>query len=446
MKVIIIGAGEVGYHIAKYLSSEGVDIVIIDKNGERLKRVVEELDVTVVEAEGGDPEALKEAGADKADILLAVTNNDETNMISCLLAKAMFKIPRKIARIRNPSYSLNKILLSKEHLDIDPAINPEMESAQAILRLLKVPFASEVFEFEKGKVLVIAYKVPKGSYLIGKRLRDLRPHYFDFLIGFILREDQVFIPKGDDIVKEGDLLYIPIRDDQISELAKSLGENQSQIKKMMIMGGGRIGYYLASLIEDDIEVKIIEEKKERCDFLSDNLKKSLILYGDASDKELLLEENIKDMDVFVATSNKDELNIMVCLLAKKLGVKKVIAIIHRSEYIPLAYNLGIESIINPRILTASIILQYIRKGDVLSLSAIGEHEAEIIEIKADIRSEIVGKAIKDIKLPKDVLVGPIIRGDEVIIPKGDTKINTGDRILFFVKESAVKKLEKLFKD
>ncbi len=445
MRVIIIGAGQVGYQVAKYLSLEDVEIVLIDKDGEKLKRIVEELDVAVIEAEGGDPEALKEASAEKADILLAVTNSDETNMIACLLAKAMFNIPRKIARIRNPGYFFNKVLLSKEHLDIDPAINPEMESALAIWRLLKVPFASEVLEFEEGKVLVIVYKVPGGSSLAGKKLKDLGKGFaINFLVGLIVRDERVIIPRGEDVIKEGDLIYVPVKMEEVPQIADFLGESKKPIKRVMIMGGGRIGYYLAKLAEKDMEIKIVEEKKERCEFLSNHLNKALILCGDGTDRELLSQENIKEMDVFVATSNKDELNIMSCLLAKKMGVRRVIAIINKSEYISLAHNLGIECVINPRLLTASIILRYIRAGEVLSLSAVGEHKAEVMEVKVSPSSGLAGKKLSEVKFPKNTIVGVVLRGEEVIIPRGDTQIEPGDRIIFFAKKESIKSLENLF--
>ncbi|RKX58751.1 MAG: Trk system potassium transporter TrkA, partial [Thermodesulfobacteriota bacterium] len=317
MRTIIIGAGEVGYQVAKYLAIEGVEVVLIDKDGNKLKKIAEELDVGVIEAEGGDPNALKKAGADNADLLLAVTNSDETNMIACLLAKSMFNVKKKIARIRNPDYYFNKILLSKENLDIDSVINPELEAANAIIRLLEIPFASEVLEFERGKVLIIAYKIPENSYLIGKKLKELRSSIKrDFIIGIIVRDEEVIIPRGEDYIKQGDLIYLLVKKEDINEIAKIFGEAEKIDKKIMIVGGGRIAFYIASNIEEKAEIKIIEKNSEKCRILSEKLNNSLVLCGDGTDKNLLLQENIQDMDVFIATSHSDELNIMSCLLAK----------------------------------------------------------------------------------------------------------------------------------
>lgn len=446
MKVIIIGAGQVGHQVAKYLTLEGVEVVIIDKDENKLRELVEELDVAVVHGEGGDPQVLKAAEADTADLLLAVTNSDETNMIACLLAKAMFNIKRRIARIRNPEYFFNKVLLSKEYLDIDPAINPELEVAHAIVRLLEIPFASEVIEFEKGKILILAYKIPSKSFLIGEKLRDLSSYFRNrFIIGLIVRDEQVIVPRGDNHLEEGDLIYVPVLRDNIEEVARILGVSEIVTKNVMIMGGGRVGYYVASFIEDKMRVKIIEKKPERCQFLSQHLKRSLILCGDGTDKELLLQENIKDMDAFVAVSDSEELNIMACLLAKRLGVKRVIAIVNKSEYLPLAHHLGIESVLNPRLLTASLILRYIRKGEILSLTAIADHKAEIMEIELNYRSSLINKTLEEIKFPKDSLVGIIKRGEEIIIPKGKDVLQAKDRIIMFVLSRAIKDLEKLLK-
>jgi len=446
MRTIIIGAGEVGYQVAKYLAIEGVEVVLIDKDGNKLKKIAEELDVGVIEAEGGDPNALKKAGADNADLLLAVTNSDETNMIACLLAKSMFNVKKKIARIRNPDYYFNKILLSKENLDIDSVINPELEAANAIIRLLEIPFASEVLEFERGKVLIIAYKIPENSYLIGKKLKELRSSIKkDFIIGIIVRDEEVIIPRGEDYIKQGDLIYLLVKKEDINEIAKIFGEAEKIDKKIMIVGGGRIAFYIASNIEEKAEIKIIEKNSEKCRILSEKLNNSLVLCGDGTDKNLLLQENIQDMDVFIATSHSDELNIMSCLLAKKLGVRRTIAIVNKSEYVSLAHHLGIQSVINPRLLTASMILRYIRKGQILSLSAIGEHEAEIMEVELEPISYNINKPLEKIKFPKNTIIGIIIRGKKIILPSGKDILYEKDRVIFFTHKDSIKSLEKLLK-
>lgn len=444
MRVIIVGAGEVGYQVAKFLTYEGVDVVIIDRDGNRLRKISEELDIATIEAEGSDPSAFKEAGADKADLLLAVTNSDETNMIACLLGKAMFNIKRKIARIRNPDYYFNKELLGKANLDIDPAINPELEAAEAVSKLIENPFASEIVEFEQGKIKVIGFKIPQDSFIKGKKLKSLRAFLNrDFIIGAIERDENVLIPTGEDFIHEGDIVYMPIPKEQVQEVAQSLGVLWKPAKKIMILGGGRLGYYIASKMETRADIKIIEKDAERCKFLSKHLGKSLILHGDGADKQLLIEENISNMDIYIACSNNDELNIMASLLAKKLGVKKVISIINRTDYISLAHNLGIQSVLSPRLITASIILRYLRRGEVLSLTAIAENKAEIIEIVVTDRSSIVGRTLKEGIFPRNSILGAIIRDDKIIIPSGNDIIRKRDKLIIFALKDSIREIEKL---
>lgn len=444
MRVIIVGAGEVGYQIAKFLTLESIEVVVVDKNENNLKRISEELDVAVIEAEGGDPSALKEAEADKADILLAVTSSDETNMIACLLGKAMFNVPRKIARIRNPDYFFNKELLGKSNLDIDPAINPELEVAKAITRLLEIPFATEVEDFENGILKVIGIKVSAKSHLTGKSLKDLRTGIKkEFIIGVIERDDKAIVPSGSDAIEEGDIIYMPIKKVDIGEIAKLLEVSAKPSKKVMLLGGGRIGYYVASTMEHRADIKIIERDAERCKFLSKYLGKSLILHGDGTDQKLLLEENISDMDVFVAVSNNEDLNIMASLLAKNLGAKNVISIVNRTDYIPLAHRLGIHAVLSPRLITASTILRYVRKGDVLSLTAIAENMAEIMEVRVGKTSSLIGKTLKDAKPPRSSVIGAIIREDKIIIPTGKDIIQENDKLIIFTLRESIKDIEKI---
>ncbi len=444
MRVIIVGAGEVGYQIAKFLTYEGVDVVIIDRDGNKLRKVAEELDIATIEAEGSDPSAFKEAGADRADILLAVTNSDETNMIACLLGKAMFKIKRKIARIRNPDYFFNKELLGSANLDIDPAINPELEAAQAVTKLIENPFASEVIGFEQEKIMVIGFKIPKDSPVNGKKLKAIRTFLNrDLIIGAIERDESVIIPSGEDYLQEGDIVYIPILKEQIQEVAKSLGVSGNPAKKIMILGGGRIGYYIASMMENKADIKIIEREADKCKFLSKHLGKTLVLHGDGADKQLLIEENIANIDTYIACSGNDELNIMAALLAKKLGAKKVISLVNRADYIPLAHNLGIQSVLSPRLITAGIIFRYIRQGEVLSLTAIAENKAEIMEVKVSKKSSIVGRNLKEGIFPKNSIIGAIIRDDRIIIPSGEDIIREQDKLIIFALKESIKAVEKL---
>ncbi|MCX7913871.1 MAG: Trk system potassium transporter TrkA [Thermodesulfovibrionales bacterium] len=442
MKVIIVGAGEVGFQIAKYLSYENVEVVLIDRDKEKIKRILEELDVAVIEGEGSDIKSLKDAGADSADMLLAVTNSDETNMIACLLAKAMFKIPRKIARIRNPDYFRNEKLLDKENLDINPAINPELEVAMAIIRLLEVPKAIDVEDFEGGIIKVVGVKLQEGNLFIGKSLKDIgRIAEKRFLIGMIERDDKVIIPSGDDLIKRGDILYIPVKREELYDILSILGVETVPVRSVIIVGGGRVGAHIASALESKIVVKIIEQDEERCKFLSRILKRTLILHGDGVDQKLLIEENISDMEAFLAVSNNDELNIMASLLAKKLGVKKTITIVNRTDYIPLARELGLEVVLSPRLITANTILKYVRRGDVLSLTSIADRKAEILETKIGDQSKILGKPLSEIRMPRSSLIGAIIRDNKAIIPTGSDRIYKNDRLVVFTLREAIKSVE-----
>ncbi|MFQ3574259.1 MAG: Trk system potassium transporter TrkA [Thermodesulfovibrionales bacterium] len=444
MHVIIVGAGEVGYQIARFLSAESIDVVVIDRDSDKLKRISEELDVAVIDGEGGDSSVLKEAGAEKANMLLAVTNSDETNMIACLLAKAMFSIPRKIARIRNPDYYFNKEIMNKDNLDIDPVINPELEAAKAVTRLLEVPFASEVEDFENGSIKVIAVKLVEQSPLIGKPLKSLRLNLNTrFLIGLIIRDEKAIVPTGDDKLKAGDIVYMPVRKVDIPDIAMVLALPVKPSKDIMIIGGGKIGYYIASAMEPRSNVKIIEKNEDRCKYLSRYLGKSLILHGDGADQKLLDEENVSGMDVVVVVTNSDELNIMSALLAKKMGAKKTISLVNRHDYIPLAHSLGLQSLLSPRLITASSILRYIRKGDILSLTAIADAKAEIIEARISKISPLIGKTLREFDMPRSTLVGAIIRDQKIFIPTGDDIIKPDDRLIVFTLKESIKSLESI---
>jgi trk system potassium uptake protein TrkA len=443
MRIIIVGAGEVGYQIAKFLSLESLNVVVIDKNRDKLKRIADEVDIAVVEGEGGNPSTLQKAGADKADILLAVTNRDETNMIACLLAKAMFGIPRKIARIRNPEYFNNEKILRWDNLDIDPAINPELELAKAIVRLLEVPFASDVEEFEEGLVKVVGFKIPEKSPVIGKSLQTLGSSLErKFLIGLIVRGDITIIPDGSDVIERGDIVYVPVKKKDVEPMISMFGGEARAPRKVMILGGGRIGYHVASVMEQKTDVKIIEKDHERCKFLSENLKRALVLHADGAEQNVLKEENIDKMDVFVAVSNNDELNIMVSLIAKNLGVRNTIAIVNKTDFMPLAYELGLQAVLSPRLITASTILRYVRKGEILSLTTIATGKAEIIEGRIRATSPLRGKTLDTMRL-KGCLIGSIIRDKEVIIPSGTDKIHESDRLIIFTLRESVREVEKL---
>jgi trk system potassium uptake protein TrkA len=442
MRVVIVGAGEVGFQIAKVLSLEDIEVVVIDKEKAKLKRITDEIDVFVIEGEGGAPSVLEEAGAREADILLAVTNIDEINIVACSVAKEIFHIPRNVARIRNLEYIGNETLLNS--LGINPAISPEVESANAVIRLLETPFAAEVEDFEEGRVKIIGFRIPPDSKLIGRPLKNLDLAHPKVLIGAIQRGGRTIVPSGNDTIKKNDTIFLPVKAENVGAVCTSIGGISHDVKNIMIAGGGRIGYYVAKTMEErNLNIKIIEKSTERCKFLLKSLKKCVILNGDGSDQKLLEEENIDDMDIFAAISNNEELNIMASLLAKSLGAKKVIPIVNRTDYLPLASNLGLEAVLSPRMITADTILRYVRSGNILSLTSVAEGNVEIVETEVNKDSILVGKMLHDVELPKKCLIGAIIRDDDVIIPSGSDRILEMDKLIFFTLKESIKQVEKL---
>lgn len=442
MRVIIVGAGEVGFQISKFLTAEGIEVAVIDRNKENLKRVSEALDVSVVEGEGGVPSVLKDAGADEADILIAVTDMDETNMIACLVAKVMFQIPRNVARIRSFEYISNLPLLNS--LGINPAISPEVEAGKAVIRLIEAPFATDLEDFEDGRVKVIGFRVPADSKLIGEALKYLNLNDPKILVGAIQRGKQLIIPKGNDTIRKDDVIFLAIKSENIEPVCRRIGAETRPARSIMIAGGGRIGHYVAKTMEDrGLMVKVIEKDSERCKFLLKSLTKSVILHGDGSDEKLLQEENISGMDIFAAISNNEEVNIMASLLARSLGAKKVITIVNRTDYLQLANNLGLETVLSPRLITASSILKHVRAGNILSLTTIAEGRAEIMEAEVKEGSIIIGKTLSEIELPKGALIGAIIRDDHVIIPSGSDGILNNDKLIVFTLKDSIKQVEKL---
>lgn len=440
MRIIIIGAGEVGHYLAKGLSNEAKDVVIIDNDEQKLNALREQIDVQTIHGDGSSLPVLKSAGADHADILIAVTNSDQGNMMACVVSRVYFSIPKVVARIRNAEYTAKPILYK---LSIDMAISPEKEAAENILKLLPIPNATEVLDFEDGKVMVVGYKVDPLSPLLGRQLKDLGSlSDKSVLLAAILRDEKVQIPKGNDTIKQNDIVYAVTPRSQI-EYLNQIFNSQSKVENVMIIGGGAIGEYLAQHLEEQaVNVKLIEPNKKRCYELSEILTHTYVLHGDPTHIDFLLEENIDEMDACIAISDDEQMNILVSLLAKRLGCRRTICSVVKSEYIPIASSIGIDSVISPRLSAASAMLRFIRQGSVLSVGTLRDNEAEAIEVVAQATSKIVNKPIYQINFPKDAIIAAIIREQEVIIPKGDDMIIPGDKVVIFTLMKAIKKVEK----
>lgn len=445
MEILVIGAGEVGFNIAERLSRENKDVVVIDSSEANLQRIKDSLDIKTVCGSGSNPRVLLEAGLKHADMLIAVTDSDEVNMIACLIAGSQSKVPVKIARIRNPEYSENTTILDKDHLDINLAISPEREAAKVILKMQDVPHATSVSDFFEGKVKLFSLKMRPGCPVDGKALKDisfLHPGE-NVLVPAIYRDGRIIIARGKDIIKGNDEIFVVTESDNVNRVINLFGFEAQTIRRVMIAGGGNIGYYLASHLEKiGLSVKVIEQNEERCEKLASDLTKTVVLKGDTSDQSLLKEENIANVDCFIAVTNDDEANILSSLLAKQMGAKKVITLVNKAGYIPLMSTVGIDVAVSPRLTTVSGILQHVRKGKVLSVTSIHEENAEAIEVIALETSDIVNKPLKDIKEPKGAIIGAIEREGKVIIPKGDDMILAGDRVLIFTLRSSVPDVEK----
>lgn len=445
MSLIIVGAGELGYHLASRLSHQKMDIVVIEKDHDKVQRITDALDVQTIQGSGSSAETLKQAGIEDAEMLIAVTDSDEVNMISCLVASAQTRVPTKIARIRKLEYAQVSNIMGKGFLDIDLAINPDREMVNAVSRLVEIPDATDVFEFAEGRVRITGLKVDPHSYVAGKRLRDLTKENekHDIIIAALFRDDRVIIPRGDDIIRENDLVYAVSESKKIAAITSYFRAKEKKVQRIMILGGGQIGVDLAQRLEKmDIQTKLIESDEDRCEQIADQLGSTIVLRGDGADQELLEEENIKDMDVFIAVSDNEQTNILVSLLAKRLGAKKVISLINNLSYAPLVSSIGVDVVISPHLAAINRILQFIRKGKVLSVASFYKENAEAIEFVAMETSDLVNRPLKEIKFPRGAIIGAVVRDQEIIIPTGTTVILPGDRVIIFSLTSAISEVEK----
>lgn len=445
MSIIVIGAGEVGYNVAKKLSLEGKEIVVVDRDEDRIRRVSETLDVHTLLGNGSNLSVMKEAGIDKADMIIAVTNSDEVNMTCCLVAATQAIVPVKIARLRDREYLDSKLL---EKLDIDLVINPDSETVEHLLRILPIPGARDVVEFASGRILAVGMFVEEGSPLLGRTLEELGSAYPEgIIVAAIYRDGSVIVPRGRDKLLQGDLVYfLGERELLLRILSPLLGGTKMGLpSRVMILGGGNLGYLLAHSLESrGISPKIVETDPERCEFLAARLRKSVVLKWDVEPyEELMREQNIRDMDVFLALTEDEEKNILFALLAKTMGAKRVVSAVHRISLIPMAYRTGVDVVVSPSLLAVNKILQYVRKGKVLNVAVLPEEQAEMIETVAMETSDLVKGPLRDLDLPRGVLVGAILRGDQVIIPRGDTQILPGDKVTLVTSSYSLRQLEKL---
>lgn len=450
MKIIILGSGQVGASVANNLSHEENDVTLVDSNPRVLQELQDRLDLRTVVGSASSPEVLKRAGAEDADMIIAVTNSDETNMVACQVAYTLFHTPTKIARIRGLDYLRHKKLFTQEALPIDVIISPEQLVTTYVQRLIEYPSALQVLDFAGGLVRLVAVKAYYGGPLVGHELKTLREHIprSQTRIAAIFRRGRAIIPNGDTIIEADDEVFFIAAKENIRAVMRELRKLDKPIKRVMLAGGGNIGKRLAQALENQYQVKIIDRNVERTREISEELDHSIVLLGDASDEELLLEENIENTDVFCAITNDDEANIVSSMLAKRLGARKVMTLINRPAYVDLVQSSIIDIAISPQQTTIGSLLAHVWRGDVVVVHSLRRGTAEAIEAIAhgdQSSSKVVGRSIEQIKLPKGTIIGAIVRGQEVIIAHHDTVIQADDHvIMFLIDKSKIRDVEKLF--
>jgi trk system potassium uptake protein TrkA len=447
MKTVIIGAGEVGFHIAERLSREGHDIVIIERDPVARDRVRERLDVMTVEGNGSSPRALEEAGIRDADLIIAVADIDEVNISACILAKE-YGVPRRIARVRDPDFSENPFVDHGRRLGIDLLINPNIVVANEIVTLIKTPAAAEVGRFAEGRVLMLGLQIGGDAPIVDRRLRTLRAFHATtpFLVVAIYRDGKLIVPDGETVVEAGDHVYFISKRESINPILTLLGKKESIVERIFLIGGGRTGLRVAQQLErEHFHIRLIERNAERCEELSRLLSKTLVLKGDGTDIRSLMEEGIADADAVATVTDDEGTNILAALLAKEQGAKKAIALIKRPHLLHLLPHLGIDAAVSPRVCTANVILRYVRKGRVVSIFEIPESEdAETLEMVVPAGSHVAGRSIREVGLPPGAIIGAVVHQDEILIPKGDTVLHPDDRIVVFALSAAIAALERLF--
>lgn len=450
MKIIIIGAGQVGGTLAENLANEANDITIIDSETERLRELQDRLDIRTIHGHGSHPDILEQAGAEDADMLIAVSSSDEINMAACQVAYTLFKTPMKISRVRATPYLAKKELFDNAAFPIDVLISPEQVVTKHITRLLEYPGALQALDFANGNARLIAIRASHGGPLVGHELSYLRQHMpnIDTRVAAIFRQGSPIIPTGETVIEDGDEVFFIAASDHIRAVMSELQPLESNYRRIIIAGGGNIGYRLAKKLERRYHVKIIETNHKRCVALSETLEKTIVLQGNAAGKDMLLEENIEETDVFIAVTNDDEANIMASMLAKRIGARKVIALISNPDYVDLIQGGEIDIAVSPQQTTIGSLLTHIRRGDVVNVHALRRGAAEAIEAIAhgDHRSsKVVGKRLDEVPLPSGATIGAIVRQNEVIIAHDHIRIEPDDHvIMFLIDKRKVREVEKLF--
>ncbi len=445
MKIIIVGVGEVGIHLAKLLSQERHDIIVVDRSDERLARVREGLDVMTIHGSGSHVQDLQDAGAADADMLIAVTSIDEVNFTACFLAHKL-GTKKTILRVDEPDKFFGEGLMKPEDIGINLVISPDGLAAAEITRLIRRSSATDVLEFADGRIQILGLKLDRESPMINRKLKELTADYTElpFRTVAISRGIRTIIPSGDDEFKKGDQIFVVSKTEYVAEMLKLSGKESVKFENIMILGGSGIGRNVAEELQHDMSVKLIESNKEVSLQLADKLEKTMVIRGEGKDLDLLATEGIMDMDAYIAVTRDEEDNILSCLMAKHLGVKKTIAHVEKLDYIPLANTIGIDALVNKKLSAANEILKFVRKGQIVSVATLHGVDAEVIEMVAQKGSSVTKKALRDLKFPDGAIIGCVIHNGSVTIPTGTTRISSQDRIVVFTLPSALKAVEQFF--
>ena len=451
MRIIILGAGQVGSGMAHSLSREENDISVVDTDASRLQELQEKLDIRTVLGHASHPETLIRAGIEDADLLIALTNSDETNMIACQIAYSLFNTPTKVARVRATDYLSHPELFQREHTPIDVLISPEKLVTDHLQRLIDYPGALQVLDFADGRVQLVATRAVRQGKLVGKALKNLPdelPSGVDARVAAIVRHDETIIPEGETVIEIDDTVFFIATTDEIREVMGTFGQTSGPARRVMLAGGGNIGMSLAKRLERDHHVKLVERDLGRAEYIAENVDTTIVLIGDCANEELLREEGIDEMDVYCALTNDDESNILSSMLAKRMGAEKVITLINRPAYVDLVESDRIDVAVSPQQITIGALLTIIRKGHMVRVHSLRKGAAEAIEIVAHGeagQSRVVGRAIEQLDLPPSTNIGAIVRGDKVLIAHHDVVIESNDHVILFVADRReIEQVERLF--
>ena len=452
MNIIICGAGKVGFSISKQLSSQGHSITVVDESSDNIKKINDTQDVKGIVGRATLPSVLENAGAENADMIIAVTRNDESNMVVCQLASSLFNISKKIARIRTKDFLEGKWqkLFTKSNIPIDVIISPEIEVAKSLYRRLEAPGALDNVPFANDKVKMLEIHITKDCPVINTPLKDLTLKFPSFkanIIGAVRKDKFIFLKKNDKMMK-GDNVYLVISSEQLNQILKTFGHEEEVSNKILIIGGGNIGYNLAKMLETNFEgsrIKIIEKNKARAEAIASELSSSIVINGDALDEEILKEANLDESETVLALTNDDENNIMACVLAEKSGKqKRTIAIVNKSNYNLLQSSLNIDDLVDPRLTTVSRIMEHVHRGTIGTVYSLLDGEFEFIEAKISEKSDLVGKKIKEADLPEHIRIGAVVRKEKVFIPRSNFIFEKDDLIVLLAKREQLKEVESLF--